>query len=67
MSVADDLESSIRDILGATWSTRDGQVVPKTNDITLRDGAVYLDAVYLYADLANSTELARTFSKKRVY
>lgn len=66
MGVADDLEQSIHDVLNATWGTREGQVVPTTEDVTLKNGAVYLDAVYVYADLANSTELARNFPKKMV-
>jgi adenylate cyclase len=55
------LESDISTILGTTWDKRSGQVVPKTEDVALANGAVSLDAVVLYADLANSTKLARTF------
>jgi adenylate cyclase len=53
---------NIKTILDATWNSRDGRVVPTTDDVNLSDGAVKLDAVILYADLYHSTELARTFS-----
>lgn len=58
-SLADELSSDIRKILDTTWSTRTGQVVPKTDDVALANGAVKLDATILYADLAKSTHLAR--------
>lgn len=62
MALADKLESDIADIFNATWNARKGTVVPETEDVALSNGAVELDAVVLYADLANSTKLARTFS-----
>ena len=60
MSAASDkLSSDVRKILATTWATRTGQVVPKTEDVALENGAVKLDVVILYADLAHSTQLAR--------
>lgn len=66
MAVADDLATNVGNILNATWSTRDGTVVPKTEDVALTNGAVKLDAVLLYADLFHSTELQRTFDNRVV-
>ncbi len=63
MAISDDIETEIGRIFSATWNVRDGQVVPKTEDINLSNGAVKLDAVVLYADLYHSTELARTFPR----
>lgn len=35
MSVADDIESDVDDILSQTWDIRDGEVVPETSDVAL--------------------------------
>jgi len=59
-----DLESQVKDILNVSWNERDGAVVPSTNDVNLSDGAVRLDAAYVYADLADSTTLARNFDRR---
>jgi adenylate cyclase len=59
MSKEEDIKSNITSIIKQVWNDRDGQVVPETSDITLTSGgAVNLDATMLYADLADSTELA---------
>lgn len=60
MGKADDIDTAIKKIFTATWQVRDGIVVPATKDVVLANGAVNLDAVVLYADLADSTKLART-------
>ena len=51
-------------IAGARWNIRDGRVVPTTEDVALANGGVRLDAVYLYADMADSTGLAREFTRE---
>jgi class 3 adenylate cyclase len=61
MSLSDDVDTEIGRVLNATWDSRDGQVVPRTEDVNLSNGAVKLEAVFLYADLCHSTELARHF------
>ncbi len=48
-------------MLAPAWNRRNGQVVPKTDDVTLRDGAVDIEATYLYADMADSTGLAQAY------
>lgn len=58
MSFTEDLETAVADILRQTWNVRDGQVVPETEDVVLTGGAARLAATMLYADLADSTELA---------
>lgn len=63
MGLKDDITSDIGTIFSTTWNSRDGTVVPKTDDVALVNGAVKLDGVVLYSDLANSTELARTFPR----
>ena len=66
MPNATTLGSDIDTILNTTWNIRDGQVVPKTEDVALSNGAVKLDAVFLYADLFHSTELQRKFRNTMV-
>jgi class 3 adenylate cyclase len=63
MALTDDINIEIGRIFNATWASRDGRLVPKTEDVNLSNGAVKLDAVLLYADLYHSTELARTFQR----
>lgn len=58
MVLADDLKSDVDGVLAQTWDMRDGTVVPATENVALADGAVKLNATMLYADLADSTELA---------
>ena len=53
-----ELAAEVDAIIKARWELRDGEVVPETNDITLGNSGVKLDATVLYADLADSTELA---------
>lgn len=64
MALADDISLAVRTVVNSDWNRRTGLVVPDTDDVTLRNGAVALDAVYLYADLANSTRLAREFDRR---
>jgi adenylate cyclase len=64
MALKADLESKIANILSVTWDVRDGQSVPSTNNVNLSNGAVRLEAAYLYADLADSTTLGRDFNRQ---
>jgi adenylate cyclase len=54
----DELTKEVDQTIRAAWSLRDGQVVPETGSITLGNSGVALTATILYADLADSTELA---------
>jgi len=58
MPSADELSRDVNSILSQPWNSRDGQVVPETEDVALAGAAVKIDATVLYADLADSTELA---------
>lgn len=64
MVLHEEVATGVTDVLGATWQTRAGQVVPKTEDVVLRNGAVSVSATYLYADLAGSSELAQKLKKE---
>lgn len=61
MALRDDLAYDVSSILSEEWTVRKGRVVPFTNDIALGGGAVRLRATMLYADLADSTELAMQY------
>lgn len=58
------IESSVDDILTAAWAITDGRVVPKTEDIVMRNGGRLVDATYLYADLAGSSKMASSLKKE---
>lgn len=57
MPLKEDLTAEVADIFRATWTVRDGTVVPETDSLKLANDAVRLDATVLYADLADSTSL----------
>lgn len=62
MSLADELKEYVAKTHSKQWVRREGQVVPNTEDITLGNQAVDLDAVVLYADLKDSTGLVKNWS-----
>lgn len=61
MSLADELRDYAKKTHSTAWTRRDGQKVPSTDDITLGNSAVDLDAVVLYADLKDSTGLVSRY------
>jgi class 3 adenylate cyclase len=63
MSLKEDLETSVAKIFKDQWTTRDGTVVPESDDLKLGNDAVLLDATVLYADLASSTAMVDRKSK----
>lgn len=64
MGISADVESDVTKIKDATMAVRKGQVVPSTDSIALHNGAVELEVAYLYADLANSSNMARSFDRR---
>ncbi|APZ34286.1 adenylate/guanylate cyclase domain-containing protein [Microbacterium aurum] len=61
MSLADELREYAKKTHDSTWSRRSGQKVPSTDDVSLGNDAVDLDAVVLYADLKDSTGLVKGY------
>jgi adenylate cyclase len=55
---SDQLEADVGQIARESWSVTDGRVVPETEDLGLGNIGVNLEATMLYADLADSTQLA---------
>jgi adenylate cyclase len=66
MGLKDNLIADVSNILTKDWYIRNGQVIPFTEDVLLAGGAVKLEATMLYADLADSTELAMRYDKRIV-
>lgn len=61
MSLGDDLQTEVKKIFRDAWTTRDGRVVPESEDIKLGNDAVKLDGTVLYADLDGSTNLVDSY------
>jgi len=57
MALSKDLEKEVGQIFRERWTTRDGEVVPDSEDVQLGNDAVKLDGTVLYADLAESTRM----------
>ena len=57
MALKDDLKSEVEKIFKDRWTTRDGNVVPESDDVKLGNDAVKLSGTVLYADLSDSTAL----------
>jgi len=54
------LKERVDTLFGTNFQQREGRVVPTTADVALKDGAVKIDAAFLYADLAGSANLSKT-------
>ncbi|WP_295184006.1 hypothetical protein [uncultured Brevundimonas sp.] len=57
-SLGQALQAEIQGILSQPWNARQGLVAPATDTVALNGGRVDMDAVMLYADLADSTVIA---------
>lgn len=61
MAFSDDIKEKVETILNEEWSIRETETVPRTQDLTLKNGAARTKAVFLYADLAGSTQLQKAY------
>lgn len=59
MGLKQNLTDAVDGILGKTFDERNGQKIPTSEDVALGNGAVKLDATFLYADLAGSGLIAK--------
>ncbi|MDV3351454.1 adenylate/guanylate cyclase domain-containing protein [Leptothoe sp. LEGE 181152] len=64
MALVDQLKQDVQTIIDTTWNKRNGTVVPSSEDVALAGGAVELDATFLYADLANSSKMAKELDRR---
>jgi class 3 adenylate cyclase len=63
MGLKEEVETRATTTIFTDWKPRDGLVVPETEKVGLTTGdAVKLDAVYLYADMRDSSGLAQKLS-----
>ncbi|KZK76290.1 hypothetical protein PsW64_05014 [Pseudovibrio sp. W64] len=53
------LKERVETLFGTSFQQRDGRVVPSSSDVTLKDGAVKVNAIFLYSDLARSALLSQ--------
>ncbi len=42
------LKDRVDTLFGTNFDQRDGRIVPSSSDVTLKDGAVKVDAVFLF-------------------
>lgn len=59
--LSDKIAASSKTLWSVAWNERTGQVVPSTESIAHANGAVKVEATYLYADLADSTEMQKLY------
>lgn len=52
------LKDRVETLFDTTFDQRDGRIVPSTSDVVLKDGAVKVEAAFLYTDLAGSAKLS---------
>lgn len=64
MALSDNLANDVQGIINTLWNTRKGQKVPSSTDVVLTGGAVELKATFLYADLANSSKMAKELDRR---
>ena len=64
MSLSGDIENDVQGVIDTPWNIRKGRVVPSTTDVALAGGAVELDATFLYADLADSSKMAKELDRR---
>jgi class 3 adenylate cyclase len=56
----DELDTEVARIFRSQWETRNGNVVPEPEQLSLQNNAVILTGTVLYADLASSTSLVNS-------
>ncbi|MEL6641882.1 MAG: adenylate/guanylate cyclase domain-containing protein [Pseudomonadota bacterium] len=64
MSLKDQLENKVSDVFSSTWNYVDARTVPETKSIGLGNHGKKLTATVLYADLDDSTNLVRNYTKE---
>jgi len=59
MAIIDTITEEVNNVLNIAWDERTGTIIPETTDVALKNGAVKIEATFLYADLAGSSILAK--------
>ena len=63
MGLLIELNKEVKQIFKEQWKTRDGQVVPESEDLKLSNDAVLLEGTVLYSDLSGSTYLVDNYKQ----
>ena len=64
MGKYDEIAIDVQNTIDMQWKKRSGNKIPETEDIALSGGAVEIDATFLYADLANSSKMAKELDRR---
>ena len=62
--MSDDIASDVQSTIDTLWNRRIGRKVPETEEVALAGGAVEIEATFLYADLANSSMMAKELDRR---
>jgi adenylate cyclase len=60
MTLSDDVANDVQAMIETLWDKRIGRKIPETAEVALAGGAVEIEATFLYADLANSSKIAKS-------
>ena len=66
MTSSNEMKSDVQAIIDKPWNKRSGQKIPSTDEVLLAGGAVELEATFLYADLAKSSNMAKVLDRRVV-
>jgi class 3 adenylate cyclase len=64
MALSDDLTRDVQTIISTAWDKREGRKIPATEEVALAGGAVEIEATFLYADLADSSRMAKELDRR---
>jgi adenylate cyclase len=64
MALSDEIKNDVQNIISTRMAGRVGRVVPISKNVRLAGDAVELSATFLYADLANSSKIAKTLDRR---
>lgn len=59
MAFLENLTEEINTLLSIKWEKRNGMLIPESENIIIKNGAVEIDSTFLYADLAESSIIAK--------
>ncbi len=64
MGKSNEISNDVQATINTTWKKRTGYKIPNTEDIALVGGAVEIEATFLYADLADSSRMAKELDRR---
>jgi len=64
MALSDDLTRDIQTFISTPWCGRDGRKIPSTDEVAFTGGAIEIQATFLYADLADSSKMAKELDRR---